>query len=656
MFLPARRCRLATSIALVFLVGEGNAASAGRANPGERSAITVANCDDDGAGSLRAAIVAASSGNIIDLSQLSCGTISLATGPLDIRTSGLGIVGPGSDRLVIDAGQRDRAISSAVSPFDLTVRGVAIRNGRSTGDGGCIDVAGSLTLNDVVVEHCEAHASGRVRGGGVYAADLLTLDHSRVSGCSALSDAADAYGGGVYAERGAAVRFSTLSGNVARSATATNKGSGGGLVARRPSSVLGSTFEGNAADFGGGVLLLEASISDVFTFSESTVSGNSATRTGGVVVKAGVTFRGTTIAFNCALRTQGGKYESGIGLNAPTGRVMTATDTLVADNVLCEGAGTDTPYDVGGLGGLISGSHNLVQSAPAVFSLPADTLRDDPMLLPLADNGGPTRTHALVAGSRAIDAGDDALERGYDQRGDGPAITGPMWDPAGNGPRDPRRIAWTSRVIGSHSDIGAYELQSTGTTRMVTQCGDNGDGSLRSAVQAADSGDRIDLTGLACANILLKNPVVVTVGSLRLVGPGADRLALRPDDPVHRPHRLITHTGAGTLSVSGLAFADGKDVQVDDTPAHGGCIESQSFIRGSNLVFHECSASATAGDCTGGAIHAVGAQFDAATSSSNRDSIFERFIRCRDEDPMLVLHLRASASPSTEPQRLDGPH
>src|SRR5205814_2005 len=56
---------------------------------------------------------------------------------------------------------------------------------------------------------------------------------------------------------------------------------------------------------------------------------------------------------------------------------------------------------------------------------------------PLADNGGPTLTHALLLGSAAIDAGDDAVcaadpVSGVDQRG-------------------------VIRPQGAHCDIGAYE-------------------------------------------------------------------------------------------------------------------------------------------------------------------------------------------------------
>jgi hypothetical protein len=71
-----------------------------------------------------------------------------------------------------------------------------------------------------------------------------------------------------------------------------------------------------------------------------------------------------------------------------------------------------------------------------MVTLPADTLHDDPLLLPLADNGGPTWTMALAVGSPAIDTGANPLDLVTDQRGDGYV-----------------------RVSGAAADIGAYEMQ-----------------------------------------------------------------------------------------------------------------------------------------------------------------------------------------------------
>ena len=80
----------------------------------------------------------------------------------------------------------------------------------------------------------------------------------------------------------------------------------------------------------------------------------------------------------------------------------------------------------------VAGSNNLIMVSNAA---PPDTLTGDPQLAPLANNGGPTQTHALMIGSPAIDAG-VAVAFTVDQRGSGYA-----------------------RSVGAGVDIGAYERQ-----------------------------------------------------------------------------------------------------------------------------------------------------------------------------------------------------
>ena len=63
------------------------------------------------------------------------------------------------------------------------------------------------------------------------------------------------------------------------------------------------------------------------------------------------------------------------------------------------------------------------------LTLPPDTISLDPRLAPLADNGGPTETRALLDDSPAIDMGNNAAGLAYDQRGAGfPRVKGPQAD------------------------------------------------------------------------------------------------------------------------------------------------------------------------------------------------------------------------------------
>ena len=85
-------------------------------------------------------------------------------------------------------------------------------------------------------------------------------------------------------------------------------------------------------------------------------------------------------------------------------------------------------------GGVTSAGHNLDSGVVCGFSAPGDLSSTDPTLGPLQDNGGPTPTHALLADSPAIDAGDPVGCPGTDQRG-------------------------VRRPQGAGCDIGAVEVQ-----------------------------------------------------------------------------------------------------------------------------------------------------------------------------------------------------
>ncbi len=84
------------------------------------------------------------------------------------------------------------------------------------------------------------------------------------------------------------------------------------------------------------------------------------------------------------------------------------------------------------IGIITDAGHNLSSENSCAFTGVGSLNSTDPMLGPLADNGGPTLTMALLPGSPAIDAGDDAAAPSTDQRG-------------------------FPRPVGAASDIGAYE-------------------------------------------------------------------------------------------------------------------------------------------------------------------------------------------------------
>ncbi len=189
-------------------------------------------------------------------------------------------------------------------------------------------------------------------------------------------------------------------------------------------SVTNSTVRGNSGDFGGGIY----NFREALTVTASTVSANAAVYGGGIESADGpLTVTSSTISGNAA-RVEGGGLD--IFDNAPAIR-----NTIVAVNRAPAGP------DVSGVGA--SQGHNLIGDGTGATGFGDSDLVGtaanpiDPLLGPLQDNGGPTPTQALLPGSPAIDAGDDAFSPGpYDQRGPG-----------------------YPRIVNGIIDIGAFEAE-----------------------------------------------------------------------------------------------------------------------------------------------------------------------------------------------------
>lgn len=211
--------------------------------------------------------------------------------------------------------------------------------------------------------------------------------------------------------------------------------SGGGILNNGTLNLSRSTVSGNSAGgdvgFGGGI----CNNGGTLTLTGSTVSGNTATFGGGGVFTARSLTRieNSTITDNAALPDRG----SGVaGFDSRT----EVSSSIVADN-----ENTDVDFALDDTGTFSSGNYNLVGdgNATGAFNGSGDQINvSDPRLGPLADNGGRTKTHALLAGSLAIDKGNTGLT--VDQRGEPRPFDDPNIPPA---------------TGGDDSDIGAFEAQ-----------------------------------------------------------------------------------------------------------------------------------------------------------------------------------------------------
>ncbi|MET0230874.1 MAG: choice-of-anchor Q domain-containing protein [Rhodanobacteraceae bacterium] len=396
--------------------------------------LVVENCDDSGPGSLRETYAAAIDGDIVDLSGLQCSRITLTTGML-VSAPDAGYVTLQGDRyrvLTLDGNRNGRVIVHAGAR--LGVRDLAVTGGLASDiyGGGCIYSTGDVTLLEATVSGCEVSTLGdTAKGGGIRAINGVFLGRSRVIDNLAHAEDADAEGAGIHAHYVIASSQNTIAGNSARS-DGTHLARGGGVFTTYL-HIEQTTLSGNEADNGAGLYLSYLGSNLTSRLVNTTISGNHATGTaGGVFGQRSLHLYNSTVAGNTAV------FDVGAGIYMMVG-ALGLDSTIVANNSGDDGA---SAADLAGyVYTVVSGAHNLVIASTLV--LPADTLDDDPLLEPLADNGGGVQTHALRAGSPAIDAGSDPLMLNVDERGflclpDGQCVL-------------------AEREVGLAADIGAFE-------------------------------------------------------------------------------------------------------------------------------------------------------------------------------------------------------
>jgi len=315
-------------------------------------------------------------------------TINL-TGALPDITTDLNLNGPGPGLLTVRRGSGGpyRIFNfTGSAPVDASISGLTISNGLSTSQGGGIFFSnkGSLTVTDCLIADNTAERSG----GGIVSNDGTV----NVADSTFTNNFAFAFG---------------------------NIGDGGGAV-----------FTGSS----------QANVNVTFNITNSTFVGNGTGGTGGAILGSGgeLNITNSTITGNTV---SGGVSSSAGGLTA--GGVVRVKSSIIALNIANSQA-----RDVNGA--VTSGGFNLIGNASGStgFTQSTDQTGLDPKLDPagLQNNGGPTRTIALLMGSPAIDKGTANGLTGLlttDQRGPGFART--FDDPSVTNAAD-------------GTDIGAFEL------------------------------------------------------------------------------------------------------------------------------------------------------------------------------------------------------
>jgi hypothetical protein len=447
--------------------------------------LYVSNTNDSGPGSLRQALLdndGLGGGNTIYFSNNVTGTITLTSGSLVMNWSGQ-IVGPGPNLLAVSGNHNGRVFDTRYGP--TAISGLTIRDGLVVGVAGVLGQAGS-----------EERGGGILSQYGLMLSNCIVCSNSVIGGLGGSANfgmggnGGKASGGGLYsAGNSLTLAYCLFDGNTStggNGGSAANNFGGfggkglGGAVATlfAPANIIGCEFKNGFAKGGDGAIGNPAGVGgdacgggiyseSTLAVSDSTIAGNTAVGGGGLgpgTASGGGAYSTLTWAFtNCTIAnnsTAGSTLDSGGGLwsqisltvfnctitgNQSHGGGGIAGNTTLGNTILAGNTAADPTNGPNGSGTFSSENYNLIQTT-AGMSLVGGTSHTligvDPLLAPLANNGGPTRTCALRAGSPAIDQGKN-------------------WGPATDQRGAPRPYDFSSisnPAGGDASDIGAFEL------------------------------------------------------------------------------------------------------------------------------------------------------------------------------------------------------
>jgi hypothetical protein len=332
----------------------------------------------------------------------------------------LKIVGSGAKTTIIDGGGINTVVAISTASAHVSLSKMTIRNGIAATGGG-INNSGRLTISDITVSG-NSTASGAIgSGAGIYNSGTLKINYTTISGNNADSDGDS--GGGIYNSGTLTINNSTISGNSAVGIEAEGGGiSNGGTLTISNTTIGGNIANSDVVNDGGGISnggtltinnttisgnmafgVLEAGGGGIsnfgtLTISTATISGNSTASENGSSCGGGIdgggtlTINSSTISGNSAGSCDGGPGGGGIAISG----TATLQNTIVANNPSggnCRG------------GTMTSNGYNLSSDNTCNFNNTGDMNNTEPKLGRLRNNGGPTRTHALLSGSPAIDAG-----------------------------------------------------------------------------------------------------------------------------------------------------------------------------------------------------------------------------------------------------------
>ncbi|MFA6474780.1 MAG: immunoglobulin-like domain-containing protein [Patescibacteria group bacterium] len=354
---------------------------------------------DVGDCSLREAVIAANANAAADTIVLGSNTYTLsitnvsddedvaATGDLDLTdANGVTMQGNGYSNTIISAtglGDRVLEIAANATVINVTLSGgnLNVPDSGIVQGGGVFISSGTVSFSDCKVSNNSITSyTAAANGGGVYLSSpaTVTMTNCIISGNSVLNpDGAGmvASGGGIFVDSSSTLRLSavTVSGNTANGTNAYGGGLGvnGGSVTITNATISGNAVTAKVVNAGGGAIYAaeSATIETAFsTITNNTVSGGSDASGGGI-------YSANSTALNIRNSIVAGNSATTIGSNCYTNSGdITSFGYNIADGTSCSS-----------------------------FFATGDAISTDPLLVALADNGGPVQTHAISSSSPAKD-------------------------------------------------------------------------------------------------------------------------------------------------------------------------------------------------------------------------------------------------------------
>ena len=422
----------------------------------------------------------------------------------------------------------NNGLPSVTTPIVINGNGATVRRGTGAQKSAIrlfhISQGGDLTLNDITlldgmaIEPTDVTLLIPNSGGAILNHGTLTVNNSLIT-----ANRAKLKGGGIYNVGTMTINQTTIQNNETNIGNEPNE-SGGGILNTGTATINDSTIANNIASQAAGGI----GNSGILTINNSTISGNSTTLSG-IISGAAITTTGNTIISYTTIANNVG---------TTSGAVFSATDTIeFVNSIVADNVPSDCSYP--------ATSPTSGPNLDSDGSCDNFTKTDNPQLGPLMNNGGPTETHAIAAGSPAKNEAAGSCPA-TDQRGQ-------------------------PRPHGSACDLGSFEFSGGG--------GQPGDSSFLSGLvfddQNADGIHDPGEPGFSGVELILETgPCLAPVSSttsltapdgtfqFEILPPTAGTYCLRID-PLIPPNDTILIPGGFIVPVGGemeITLTEGEDL------------------------------------------------------------------------------------------------